>query len=327
MSIQDACMKITRRQLRRLILEAMISPGSLTNNFGVFTDIKVGSIEDLVAFILYDVSKAKVISSQLIIAADSGYDDSEESVSKWIEEGATASTVDIMKKSIYGSLHAAFLVDTSFESAGCNGAWQIKRAAAKSGYGPTMYDIIMSVAPRGLVPDRGAVSKSARGVWQFYGNRRDDVSKKYLDDVFSPVTPDKSDDCQTYSSRTGAWSPLRDAMWQLKKKWKESTSDDDASSWIAYRNEHVHDLMSSFPPVQLKDPGYLDMSYDLQGTHDDTFSKLLLSHDAFEESLFDFAETRTEHGVTLNRGMWEKEKSSNYPAVRMVYKFFSEQSV
>jgi len=51
--------------------------------------------------------------------------------------------------------------------------YEVKAAAAESGYGPTLYDIVMSyVAPKYLMADRKDVSDAARTVWKFmYDNR------------------------------------------------------------------------------------------------------------------------------------------------------------
>jgi len=73
------------------------------------------------------------------------------------------------------------------------GAKDVSLAAAQSGYGPMMYDIVMADVG-GLVADRESVSAAARGVWDFYKNNRPDVEKKQIDDWQNPVTPTRKDD-------------------------------------------------------------------------------------------------------------------------------------
>ena len=55
-----------------------------------------------------------------------------------------------------------------------NKIYEVKAAAAEQGYGPTLYDIVMSyIAPKYLMADRKEVSDAARNVWRFmYDNRK-----------------------------------------------------------------------------------------------------------------------------------------------------------
>ena len=73
------------------------------------------------------------------------------------------------------------------------GAKEIEFTAARSGYGPMMYDIAMADVG-GLIADRGSVSDDARGIWSFYKNSRPDVEKKQIDDYRNPTTKTKEDD-------------------------------------------------------------------------------------------------------------------------------------
>ena len=50
-------------------------------------------------------------------------------------------------------------------------------------FGPTLYDLVMSVLPNGLTPDRSDVSKEAESLWDYYANKRSDVEKSFLDDM------------------------------------------------------------------------------------------------------------------------------------------------
>lgn len=73
------------------------------------------------------------------------------------------------------------------------GASTVELSASWSGWGPFMYDIVMSMEG-GLVPDRSSVSDSARGVWRKYKDSRPDVEAKPLDDADEPRTKSKRDD-------------------------------------------------------------------------------------------------------------------------------------
>jgi hypothetical protein len=82
------------------------------------------------------------------------------------------------------------------------GAKEIEFTAARSGYGPMMYDIAMADVG-GLVPDRGSVSPAARGIWDFYKNDRPDVEKKQIDNVDNPLTDTTEDDGVRYEEEPG----------------------------------------------------------------------------------------------------------------------------
>lgn len=69
----------------------------------------------------------------------------------------------------------------------------VELSAAWSGWGPFMYDVVMSLEG-GLVPDRSSVSDSARGVWRKYKDSRPDVKAKPLDDADNPRTKTTQDD-------------------------------------------------------------------------------------------------------------------------------------
>lgn len=73
------------------------------------------------------------------------------------------------------------------------GAATVVLSAAQPGWGPFMYDLVMS-AEGGLVPDRRSVSPAAAGVWRKYKDARSDVEAKPLDDPKHPRTKTKQDD-------------------------------------------------------------------------------------------------------------------------------------
>lgn len=81
----------------------------------------------------------------------------------------------------------------------------ISAAAATSGFGPLLYDIVMS-EEGGLMPDRRGVSRSAQAVWKYYRNSRGDITAKPLDDINAPKTPDPIDD--SWLHKGGEGNPL-----------------------------------------------------------------------------------------------------------------------
>lgn len=86
-------------------------------------------------------------------------------------------------------------------SGDCNDAMEVKMSAASKGYGPLMYDIVMSDGDGGLMPDRISTSDKAKNVWKFYSSKRKDVKKTPLDDYDNPKTPDTGDDCQVVDDK------------------------------------------------------------------------------------------------------------------------------
>lgn len=85
----------------------------------------------------------------------------------------------------------------------CHSAWSVDMSAAKSGYGPLMYDIALS--EHDVIPDRVGVSDDAGAVWEKYYKSRKDVEHKKLDDVKNPKTPQPEDDCQVYNHSDRFW--------------------------------------------------------------------------------------------------------------------------
>ena len=61
-----------------------------------------------------------------------------------------------------------------------DGTWSGRRVASESGWGPTMYELMMMIAPKGFTSDRRAMSSSHTWpIWEKY-MARDDVQKTPL---------------------------------------------------------------------------------------------------------------------------------------------------
>jgi len=80
------------------------------------------------------------------------------------------------------------------KSAGGEKLNQVKSAAAKHGYGPVIYDALLNTG--WTMPDRLSVSHEALRVWNYYANKRGDVSMKPLPPAFCVPDDDVYNDEQ-----------------------------------------------------------------------------------------------------------------------------------
>ena len=88
----------------------------------------------------------------------------------------------------------------------CDGAWVVAQSAATTGWGPLLYDVAIEWATKngnGLTADRYTVSKSAQAVWDYYLNKRGDVSDHQLDDMDNTLTSIDADNCVQKHMVTG----------------------------------------------------------------------------------------------------------------------------
>jgi hypothetical protein len=97
----------------------------------------------------------------------------------------------------------------------CGGALKVGWSEAHPGWGPLLYDVAIEYATmkaNGLIPDREEVSPSARKVWNYYINNRQDVTSHQLDNLEDELTPGvKVDNCdQIVAGSKSQWvdSPL-----------------------------------------------------------------------------------------------------------------------
>ena len=181
-------MRLTRRQLKRLINEAMKSVYGVSDSLALMTnynnsrDNMIIKADDMIHrrydFVLYDPSAVYNDISNLS-------DDSEESLGNLIIKNTKGIiTVKEPKPETYAN----------------HGAWIVSNSAAIESYGPTIYDLVMAASPAGLTADNSSVSEEARSLWSYYANKRGDVLKIYLDNMKAPLTPSKFDDKFYYHS-------------------------------------------------------------------------------------------------------------------------------
>jgi len=164
-------MRIRLRALRQLIREALITEGAMSPADAAERKFALYINKDIGTYLLYDPAElAKQLSGD-----------------------------NITTEAAYGVVIVNLNSDPDHLQWG---AKEIEFTAARSGYGPMMYDIAMADVG-GLVPDRGAVSPAARGVWDFYKNNRPDVEHLQIDNVEEPLTDTTEDDGLRHEEEPG----------------------------------------------------------------------------------------------------------------------------
>ena len=188
-------MNLLRNYIRGIILsEGMIRPESIENHFALWTDwIPEYESQTLKKqFVLYDTVKAK----QNIINFYPGRFHATDNIFRWIYiSDSTPGPSEDMKQAVVATMTCT---KSEFRTKPCNKAWEVSTSAAIGGHGPTMYDLVMSLSPHGLYPDRGSVSEDARDLWRFYANNRPDIEKIVMDGMNSTPT-DVWDDCVVHN--------------------------------------------------------------------------------------------------------------------------------
>lgn len=193
-------MKSLRKYIRKIIMEGMTSPNSVSGKYAIWASVSAEDAQSSqvfgdVDFLMYDWLAA------------------EEQIRKIVESGKTPEDIIYDEEPIIAiSDNAVACMRVNIWNygegdTGCNSAWEVIRSAADSGLGPTIYDMIMSIAPHGLIADRSSVSSDARKVWSYYANNRTSVDKKFLD-YNGLYTDTSSDDCDAHGGRL---DPLRTA--------------------------------------------------------------------------------------------------------------------
>jgi hypothetical protein len=169
-------MRFRYRALKRLI-EAAISPSEASSQ-GLALVIKEMGDGDV--YVVYNTEHLTYWCLEGIKEGDDPNDS--------IQKNSTGAIVGVIaterNKSKYGP---------------CNDGVVVTNAAAKKGYGPMVYDVVLSMGDP-VSPDRSSVSKDALSVWDTYLKSRSDVEKIPLDDITNPRTPDPLDDCKFYTA-------------------------------------------------------------------------------------------------------------------------------
>ena len=205
-------MKNLKSYIRKLLIEAMKSPSWAAPRFAIFTDwdesLELGEREQY-NFIMYNWQQAK------------------REFDEYAEEEGNEWDYTIMDTAIYNNIKAVIRIRTSTKDE-CNNAWEVTRAAADDGLGPTLYDLVMSVSPRGLYGDRESVSADARTVYKFYANNRPDVEKQFLDPHGFAITEYEEDDCETHGQRI---HHISQASTNIAKEWLDANIPELHELW------------------------------------------------------------------------------------------------
>ncbi len=252
-------MKYLRQYVRTIIKEGMYKPSSVSGKFAIWTNWlnDENFPQDELDFVMYDWSHAQANIDEMIEHAGNTFH------TFGIDGNDILEAITEINENGYSSIAAVMRVRVPDRGFGeCNGAWEVVRSAAEGGYGPTLYDIIMSISPNGLTSDRNQVSDEAKNIWDFYAHKRPEIEKRFLDPM--ELTATEEDDCRTHGGRAGSLYHLTRIMainfvkenYPLAYKfWEENTSMEkiiemgqtNGDSWIGsfqvalfpYRDEGI----------------------------------------------------------------------------------------
>jgi len=170
-------MKLTRRQLSGLIRKTLVLESLKFDQFkdcALFKSLR----NDETIFLIFNTS---LVDDLITLSPDP---------SIWIQQvDDLVMTTDL----IYG------MAATRQNRFPCNAAYEVVNSAAKKGWGPTLYDIVMGDYQFGIISDRGEVSPEAYSLYKFYHDHRtadgSDVNKLPLDNMMYRWTDAPYDDC------------------------------------------------------------------------------------------------------------------------------------
>lgn len=193
----------------------------------------------------------------------------------------------------------------SSDNGDCNLAWEVERSASDKGLGPTLYDMVMSISPNGLVSDRNSVSDAALKYWEISANHRFDIDKKFLDTPYNKYTVDPTDNCTLHDDPYGARGTdseglIKYASRQLAIEFFELFHDeihkyvtDNASMDTIVRlgnlggDEYVKTIISEYESSSGDEP------IDEDVIDDWTTYKMQNEHDMFDNFVEDDLESRS----------------------------------
>lgn len=95
----------------------------------------------------------------------------------FIEQNIAAFKKTKSKKYLLPAIHAFIIVKPTTKTCAKNNLSEVTAVAAKKGYGPLIYDIILSyIHPMFLTSDRDNVEPAAFNVWNTYFHSRQDIT-------------------------------------------------------------------------------------------------------------------------------------------------------
>lgn len=128
--------------------------------------------------------------------------------------------------------------EMSYEASNPYNTFFLERVAAEKGYGLLLHDIMMSIADKNgkpLAPDRYSNSSFEKNVWNYYFNKRQDISHLPIDDEKHPLTKDSKDDGKVFYHLKGDDISKRnsiDYVYWIDKPINYSILSKNHSSWI-----------------------------------------------------------------------------------------------
>tara|TARA_Y100000816_G_scaffold205072_1_gene151209 strand:- start:442 stop:1509 length:1068 start_codon:yes stop_codon:yes gene_type:complete len=338
-------MSSLRLLVSQIISEAMTDPRSekVQTDFALYHDGTPNSYYK--NYILYDKSKMKSMMRHHLRAEISAAAVSEEPIfpgdeyTFYISPEFDSSLRNVFTKILFHCIVA--VIQTKQPSDSCNFAAEVNRAAAVEGYGPTLYDLVMSIEENGIIADRNSVSRSARKVYRFYAEKRPDVEKKYLDP--QSVTDISIDDCDNHTHSNFIKNAYKDAfeLWLqsynpdlynavnikyfakhprtavrlIKQDYSQDFVIDDIVSQWESDKENIEKNLFKFSPTQVFEPGEeLDLSFNNDYAKE-AFKSLTKAHEDFLFILNEMVEDILENDFKIIEsfaGMFQKIKPSAY---------------
>ena len=148
-------MKHLRRYIKNLILEmAMKKPATLASQGLALAHYNSSTSSGKRHFVLFDPEKAM------------------KHLRKWLQISEEYEQ-SITSSDILAAINNAVLAVMEIKEE-ADGTWSGTRTAAESGWGPTMYELMMMISPKGFTSDRQGMSSSHTWeIWEKYMERED----------------------------------------------------------------------------------------------------------------------------------------------------------
>ena len=107
----------------------------------------------------------------------------------------------------------------------CAGAKEVEYGAARSGWGPTLYDLVMELEPNGIINARDDVSEDMTKMMKRYKDTRSDVDKELLDNMDDPETyprtPEPEDDCYPGDAQSYKGGIIDPEWSEVIQRWED----------------------------------------------------------------------------------------------------------
>ena len=238
-------MSLIRNYIRTLLAEGMIPPSSVSGKYAMWTNYEKFPISshdggNQYYFMIIDYEGLLERMDEIHASLNFDTEAQEEYENMDVED-----KVGEYDEAVYEHIVAMLRVKTSSES--CNFAWEVERSAANEGLGPTLYDMVMSISPNGLVSDRNSVSNAALKYWKYSANYRGDIDKKFLDTLDNKYTVDPTDNCTLHGDGDDSEGLIKYASRRLAIEF-----------FNLFHNEIHEYVMNNVPMYEITQIGSLD---------------------------------------------------------------------